>query len=396
MSPLPSPRSESESTQEGTIRVLDLDDEDADAVFDALSSATTRSILAELHRDPCTPAELAERTDTTVQNAMYHLEKLEDVDLACVEDTQYSSRGRTMKVYAPAENPAVVFVGTADRKDGLLATLKRLLGAVGVVGLLAGVLRAVSNALDQVAGGQASRYPGAVAALTGAVAMLVVSFTSIGSRHRLPGPLSSPDTTPMTRKTLLIAAVVLVAVTLTPAALAYSPALLGGNYTSTAPASLTAAPADAGVPDFAGETVTLHVEGGDATVRSAYTERLTAALEARGATVERTDALRDASGPVLAVGLDDDTTATFGHSPATNFTTSFAYVESGNTTLATDALAHAVAHRGEHFTIDLNATERVAVGTFRVERYGGSDPLRTAGTDAANATVEQALQEIWT
>jgi len=60
-------------------------------------------MLAELHRTPRTPAELAEQTDTTVQNAMYHLEKLEDVKLARVTETRYSSRGKEMRVYAPSE-----------------------------------------------------------------------------------------------------------------------------------------------------------------------------------------------------------------------------------------------------------------------------------------------------
>jgi DNA-binding transcriptional ArsR family regulator len=92
-------------------RLVDLDEETADEVFEALSSRTTREIFLELHRQPQTASDLAEVTDTSVQNVQYHLEKLTDADLVEVVDTWYSERGSEMKVYAPEDESLVLFAG---------------------------------------------------------------------------------------------------------------------------------------------------------------------------------------------------------------------------------------------------------------------------------------------
>jgi DNA-binding transcriptional ArsR family regulator len=49
-------------------RLVDLDDEVADDVFQALSSGTTRRIFATLQETPQTASDLAEVTSTSVQN----------------------------------------------------------------------------------------------------------------------------------------------------------------------------------------------------------------------------------------------------------------------------------------------------------------------------------------
>ena len=50
-------------------RVIDVDSEDADDVLSALSAATARKLLSELTREPAPPGELAERVETSLQNA---------------------------------------------------------------------------------------------------------------------------------------------------------------------------------------------------------------------------------------------------------------------------------------------------------------------------------------
>ncbi|MFT4884879.1 MAG: DNA-binding transcriptional ArsR family regulator [Natronomonas sp.] len=121
-------------------RVVGLNSEEADDLMAALSSTTARRLLSELHDDPAPPGELADRVDTSLQNAQYHLEKLEDAGAIEVVGTAYSEKGREMNVYGPADSPLVIFAGEQERASGLRAALSRLFGgflalAVGAVAI---------------------------------------------------------------------------------------------------------------------------------------------------------------------------------------------------------------------------------------------------------------------
>jgi len=96
-------------------RLVELDEEIADEVFEALSSTTTRRIFSQLHDEPHTASELSDLTGTSVQNVQYHLGKLQDADLVEVVDTWFSERGTEMKVYAPSDESLVVFAGGEER-----------------------------------------------------------------------------------------------------------------------------------------------------------------------------------------------------------------------------------------------------------------------------------------
>ncbi|MUV85488.1 helix-turn-helix domain-containing protein [Natronomonas sp. CBA1123] len=123
---------------DGEPRVVGLDSEEADDLMAALSSTTARQLLAELHEEPAPPGELADRADTSLQNAQYHLEKLEDAGAIEVVGTAYSEKGREMRVYGPADSPLVIFAGEKERASGLRAALSRLFG--GFLALAVGAL----------------------------------------------------------------------------------------------------------------------------------------------------------------------------------------------------------------------------------------------------------------
>jgi DNA-binding transcriptional ArsR family regulator len=108
-------------------RLVDLDEETADEVFEALSSRTTREIFLALHTQPQTASDLAEVTDTSVQNVQYHLEKLTDAELVEVVDTWYSERGSEMNVYAPEDESLVLFAGR-DKHSTFRKLLNRFVG----------------------------------------------------------------------------------------------------------------------------------------------------------------------------------------------------------------------------------------------------------------------------
>jgi len=116
-------------------RVIGVDSEEADDVLSALSADTARQLLAELNRDPAPPAELADRVDTSLQNAQYHLNKLQNAGAIEVVDTAYSEKGREMDVFAPANQPLVICAGDEEETSGLRSVLTSLLGGLAVVGL---------------------------------------------------------------------------------------------------------------------------------------------------------------------------------------------------------------------------------------------------------------------
>lgn len=127
--------------------VVDIREDAADEVFEALSSGTAREILAALYEDPDTASSVADRVDTSLQNASYHIEKLVDADLLEVADTWYSEQGREMKVYAPASDSLVLFASDESTAPSLKSRLLRLLGVVGVLG-------AASLVVQRLVGGQ--------------------------------------------------------------------------------------------------------------------------------------------------------------------------------------------------------------------------------------------------
>jgi DNA-binding transcriptional ArsR family regulator len=118
--------------EQGGPRLVDLDDEAADEVFEALAASTTREIFLALHDQPQTASDLADRTDTSVQNVQYHLEKLTDVELVESVDTWYSERGSEMDVYAPIDESLVVFAGK-DKERSIRSIFNRLVGAAGLL-----------------------------------------------------------------------------------------------------------------------------------------------------------------------------------------------------------------------------------------------------------------------
>ncbi|MFC5970691.1 ArsR/SmtB family transcription factor [Halomarina salina] len=124
------------SEQEGEPRTFWLDGEDTGELLSSLSSDTARAILTSLHETPGTASEVAGRVDTSLQNARHHLTNLQEAGLVRVADTRYSQKGREMNVYAPSEEPLVVFVGNEKRKTSFLDSLKGLVATVGLLGLV--------------------------------------------------------------------------------------------------------------------------------------------------------------------------------------------------------------------------------------------------------------------
>ncbi len=176
-------------------RLVDLDDETADEVFEALSAQTTRQIFVELHESPQAASDLAKVTDTSVQNVQYHLQKLTDADLVEVVDTWYSERGTEMKVYAPTDESLVLFAGS-DKGRSLRTLLKRVVGVVGVLlpasALVGWVAQHLGREPGAEVGGDGMSEYGAAGTPTGQT----VGVSTNGDTGPLGTPTPDPSSTP--------------------------------------------------------------------------------------------------------------------------------------------------------------------------------------------------------
>ncbi|AUV81853.1 ArsR family transcriptional regulator [Salinigranum rubrum] len=130
------PSLSSSASDDASPRVIGLDSADADDLIGALSSRTARRILAALHEEPASASEIAAQVDSSLQNVQYHLGRMEEAGLVEVLETVYSEKGREMKVYTPSDKPLVVVAARESETSGLRDALTRLLGAVGVLGLV--------------------------------------------------------------------------------------------------------------------------------------------------------------------------------------------------------------------------------------------------------------------
>jgi DNA-binding transcriptional ArsR family regulator len=163
---------------EGEPRVVGVDSDDADRLLSALSSGTARDLYAALHDRPATPSELAEDAETSLQNAQYHLGKLEDAELIEECDTRYSAKGREMSVYAPSDAPVVLFAGDEEESKTVQTALTSLLGVLGLLG--------VASLLVQRLFGTGLQAPGSDADSAGGVVGTTSEFSGLVAENDQP------------------------------------------------------------------------------------------------------------------------------------------------------------------------------------------------------------------
>jgi DNA-binding transcriptional ArsR family regulator len=149
-------QSDADVPEDRAPRVVDLEGEDAEKVFGALSSETAREIFTALHEEPMTASDVADAVDSSIQNVRYHLENLGDAGLVDVVDTWYSSRGNEMKVYAPKDGPLIVS-SDESRASRIRTALSRLVGGVGA---LAASSLLVQYAWDELFGPTGTAFTG--------------------------------------------------------------------------------------------------------------------------------------------------------------------------------------------------------------------------------------------
>lgn len=85
-------------------------------MINALTSETARTLVDRLYEEPATVSDLATTIGTSIQNAQYHLERLQAAGVIEVVGTWYSERGTEMDVYGPKNESLVLFAGDPTNK----------------------------------------------------------------------------------------------------------------------------------------------------------------------------------------------------------------------------------------------------------------------------------------
>jgi DNA-binding transcriptional ArsR family regulator len=130
--------------------VLYVDDEQTDRILSVLGADTALRIFRLLADRPLPASEIAEELELSIQNASYHLRKLQDAGLIEVVDTCYSEKGREMDIYAASSDPKVLILGTEADDRGLRKAFEQLSAAVGVPALVLAAWRSVADATGRL------------------------------------------------------------------------------------------------------------------------------------------------------------------------------------------------------------------------------------------------------
>ncbi len=150
---LPS-RTDPEIDRSGDPSVLYVDNDQTKELLSTLSAETTMDTFRRLHEEPLTASELADDLDLSIQNASYHLDKLQDADLIEVVDTCYSEKGREMNVYAVTNEPLVLVLGTETDGPRIRQAFASIAGAVGAPAVAIAAWESVADTVNGVIGTQ--------------------------------------------------------------------------------------------------------------------------------------------------------------------------------------------------------------------------------------------------
>lgn len=144
-------------------RVIALDDDDADELFEVLSSERHRTVLRSLQADPATTDELAARLDVPAESVQVAVDRLEAAGLVESTDATDPAVGETATVYAPTDE-SVVRYGDGPIPERRVHVRRLLVAGV--------VLAAASVALHVLAGSTGQGVPPSLLFFAGGVLVL--------------------------------------------------------------------------------------------------------------------------------------------------------------------------------------------------------------------------------
>lgn len=125
--------------------VIELESQRAEVVLDALSSKTTREIFLEIYEQESSISQISNRTDNSIQNVKYHIEKLEESNLIEVARINHTENGNQMKMFCPKSEAVVLLSSQQDKDQALRSAMKKIGSVITVSGIVAALLSSMSS-----------------------------------------------------------------------------------------------------------------------------------------------------------------------------------------------------------------------------------------------------------
>lgn len=125
--------------------VIELESQRAEVVLDALSSKTTREIFLEIYEKESSISQISDRTDNSIQNVKYHIEKLEESNLIEVARIHHTENGNQMKMFCPKSEAVVLLSSQQDKDKALRSAIKKVGSVITVSGIAAILLSSMSS-----------------------------------------------------------------------------------------------------------------------------------------------------------------------------------------------------------------------------------------------------------
>ncbi len=108
-------------------------------ITQALSNDSARQVLELLTDKPMSASEIAEELNIPLTTVKYNLDALIESGLTVVKQTKWSTKGRKIKIYAPAHKLIVVVPDKTDRKS-VVDILRRYLGVLLGAAVVSGII----------------------------------------------------------------------------------------------------------------------------------------------------------------------------------------------------------------------------------------------------------------
>jgi predicted ArsR family transcriptional regulator len=125
--------------------VIELESQRAEVVLDALSSKTTREVFLEIYEQESSISQISDRTDNSIQNVKYHIEKLEESNLIEVARINHTENGNQMKMFCPKSEAVVLLSSQQDKDQALRSAIKKIGSVITASGIVAALLSSMSS-----------------------------------------------------------------------------------------------------------------------------------------------------------------------------------------------------------------------------------------------------------
>jgi predicted transcriptional regulator len=113
--------------------------EESKRITQTLSNDSARQVLELLTDQAMSASEIACELDTPLTTVKYNLNALIESGLITIKQTKWSSKGRKIKIYAPAHKLIVVVPDKTDRKS-VVDILRRYLGVLLGAAVVSGII----------------------------------------------------------------------------------------------------------------------------------------------------------------------------------------------------------------------------------------------------------------